>query len=69
MPFLWVFLVILNVVYAFFAEAVFGSFLPFVKTEGGWLVGLLVVAIGSILLMLACNVIEEREHNSKAAHH
>ena len=58
MPVVWIFSVILVTVYAFFAEEVFGSFLPFVKTDGGWLIGLLVLTIGTILMLVAANVKE-----------
>ena len=58
MPVVWILSVILVTVYAFFAEEVFGSFLPFVKTDGGWLIGLLVLTIGTILMLVAANVKE-----------
>ena len=58
MPVFWLLSVILITVYSFFAEEVFGSFLPFVKTDGGWLVGLLVLTIGTILTLVFANVVE-----------
>ena len=71
MPIIWLVLLVLTTVYAFAAESVFGSFLPFVNTEGGWLAGLVVLSIGSILILLALNVIEERRMNAPQAddHH
>lgn len=58
MPVFWLLSVIVITIYAFFAEEVFGSFLPFVKTDGGWLVGLLVLTIGVILVLVGANVKE-----------
>ena len=58
MPAFWLFSVVLITTYAFFAEEVFGSFLPFVKTDGGWLIGLLVISIGTILVLVFANVAE-----------
>ena len=58
MPVFWLFAVVLITVYAFFAEEVFGSFLPFVNTDGGWLIGLLVLSIGTILVLVFANVAE-----------
>ena len=58
MPVFWLFAVVLITVYAFFAEEVFGSVLPFVKTDGGWLIGLLVLSIGTILVLVFANVAE-----------
>ena len=58
MPLFWLLSVIVTTIYAFFAEEVFGSFLPFVKTDGGWLIGLLVLTIGIILVLVFANVAE-----------
>ncbi len=58
MPVVWLFMVILVTVYSFFAEEVFGPIFPFVKTDGGWLIGLLVLTIGSILVLVFANVKE-----------
>ena len=58
MPLFWLFSVILITVYAFFAEEVFGPFMPFVKTDGGWLIGLLVLSLGTILILVFANVAE-----------
>ena len=58
MPVFWLFAVVLITVYSFFAEEVFGSFLPFVKTDGGWLIGLLVLSIGTIIILVFANVAE-----------
>ena len=71
MPFIWIFLLVVTTVYAFAAEPVFGSFLPFVNTDGGWLIGLVVLSIGTILALLAMNIIEERKMNAPHAddHH
>ena len=64
MPLIWIFMLVLTTVYAFAAEPVFGSFLPFVTTSGGWRTGLVVLAIGTILMRLAMNIIEERKMNA-----
>ena len=64
MPLLWIIMLVVTTVYAFAAEPVFGSFLPFVKTSGGWLAGLVVLSIGTILMLLAMNIIEERRMNA-----
>ena len=64
MPIIWIIMLVVTTVYAFAAETVFGSFLPFVKTEGGWLAGLVVLTIGTILVLLAMNIIEERKMNA-----
>ena len=64
MPIIWIIMLTVTTVYAFAAEPVFGSFLPFVKTSGGWLAGLLVLSIGTILTLLAMNIIEERKMNA-----
>ena len=58
MPLFWLLSVIVTTIYAFFAEEVFGLFLPFVKTDGGWLIGLLVLTIGIILVLVFANVAE-----------
>ena len=58
MPVFWLLAVILITLYCFFPEEVFGSFLPFVNTDGGWLIGLLVLTIGTILILVFANVVE-----------
>ena len=58
MPLFWLLSVVVVTVYAFFAEEVFGSVFPFVKTDGGWLIGLLVLTIGVILVLVFANVAE-----------
>ena len=58
MTIFWVFSIVLITIYAFFAEEVFGSFLPFVKTDGGWLIGLLVLSLGTVIALVFCNVAE-----------
>ena len=71
MPYIMLFFVGLTTLWAFFGQTLFGSFLPFAKTNGGWLVGLLVLSIGTIILLTFMNAIEENAHNGAAAdeHH
>ncbi len=69
MPYIWIFMLVLNIVWAFFAEEVFGSVLPFAATQGGWLVGLLVLSIGTVILLTLMNAIEERAQNGAISDH
>jgi hypothetical protein len=69
MHYLWVFLLLVCCGYAFTPQQTTAEILPFAATTGGWLVGLLVLFIGTIVTMLVCNIIEEvgrkrNEHGS-----
>ena len=66
MPYIMLFFVGLTTLWAFFGQTLFGSFLPFAKTNGGWLVGLLVLSIGTIILLTFMNAIEENAFSSMA---
>jgi len=71
MPYVWIFLLTVTTVWAFWAEAVFAPIFPFAATEGGWLIGLLVLSIGSCVILTFMNMVEEKNVNGAAAedHH
>ena len=67
MPYIWIFMLVLTTVWAFWAEAVFAPFLPFAATDGGWLAGLIALSVGTTILLTFMNMIEEKVVNSAAA--
>ena len=69
MPYLWIFLLLVCTGYAFTPQETMAEFLPFTATTGGWLLGIVVLFVGTIVIMLVCNIIEEvgrkrNEHGS-----
>ena len=69
MPYIWILLLGLNTAWAFAAEPLFGWALPFAKTDGGWLIGMSVLSIGTCIALTIMNMIEEKIVNSAAAEH
>lgn len=67
MPYIWIFMLTLTTVWAFWADVVFAPFLPFAATQGGWLAGLIALSIGTTILLTFMNMIEEKVVNSAAA--
>ena len=69
MPYIWIFMLVLTTVWAFWADVVFAPIMPFAATDGGWLIGLLVLSIGTTVLLTLINMVEEKIMNSAAAEH
>ena len=69
MPYIWIFMLLLTTVWAFWADVVFAPIMPFAATDGGWLIGLLVLSIGTTVLLTLMNMVEEKVMNSAAAEH
>ena len=69
MPYIWIFMLVLTTVWAFWADVVFAPIMPFAATDGGWLIGLLVLSIGTTVLLTLMNMVEEKIMNSAAADH
>jgi len=74
MPLIWIFMLIVCSVYAFTPRETMAQYLPLAETTGGWIVGIVVLFIGTILLLLVFNIIEEvgrkrNEHGSAAIGH
>ncbi len=67
MPYIWIFLLVLTTVWAFWAEEVFGSFLPFANTPHGWFIGIVTLSVGTTVLLTFMNMYEEQQMNSAAA--
>ena len=69
MPYIWIFMLTLNTLWAFWAEPIFGWAMPFAATEGGWLIGMSVLSIGTCIALTIMNMVEEKVVNSAAAEH
>jgi hypothetical protein len=67
MPYVWIFLLVLTTVWAFWADVVFAPFLPFAATEGGWLAGLVALSVGTTVILTLMNMVEEKIVNQAAA--
>ena len=69
MPYIWVAIVILTTLWAFWADTIFAPIMPFAATDHGWLIGLLVLTVGGTVLLTLMNMWEEKVMNSAAAEH
>ena len=69
MPYVWISMLLTTVVWAFWADVVFAPIMPFAATDGGWLIGMLVLSIGTTVLLTLMNMVEEKIANSAAAEH
>ena len=71
MPFIWLFMLTVCSVYAFTPRETMAQYLPLAETTGGWIVGIAVLFIGTIIMLLVFNIFEEvgrkrNEHGSAA---
>ena len=68
MPFIWLIMLTVCSVYAFTPRETMAQYLPLAETTGGWIVGITVLFIGTIIMLLVFKLAQARQSNAMYLH-